>query len=183
MFTGFLAGIRARGLFDTVQKMVPEDTAQLMDSPPLAISWFETRHSREVLDAVETLRGLDDVRTLGAEALNNGIFQLFKPLLAGFVRTVGANPPALYAKMSSVWSPIVRGYEMSYREITPTLGEITLHSHNIADSRAGLTGGWENAFLMILDLAKSRDRQVRLQHFERRGEDTVSRFHAKWTAG
>ncbi len=181
-FIGYLAGIRSRGLFDAVRKLVPEETGLLMDSPPLAISWVATRHYRDVLDAVEQLRGLDEVRALGAESLKNGVFSLFKPLISGFLRTVGTSPHTVFAKIPSVLGSFVRGYDLSYRELGPTSGEITILAYNVVDSRAALSGGWENAFAIVLELVGVKAGQVRLQQVEQRGNDSFSRFQAKWAA-
>jgi hypothetical protein len=179
VMAGYTRYLRERAWLEEVCAEVSPETAALLRTPPLAISWVDTVHARSVLDAVETLRGLDEVRRLGAVSLNEGVLKLMRPVLSGLVRATGASPHAIFGQIETAIRLAARGYVARYHEHGDHSGAVELTSRGVADSRAGLIGGWEAAFQSVLELTGVRG-SVHLQGYEQRGPDTHSTFVLRW---
>jgi hypothetical protein len=112
---GIVEELRSRGLFDEVHKLVPQETARVMDKPGMPLSWHKGAHTDSILEAVVALRDRDTVRAMGlAMMTHRGVGTLLRPLLDFWLKFTGSGPAALYTRLDTAATVLLRGTEFHW---------------------------------------------------------------------
>lgn len=167
--------VRSLGLEAEVRARLSAKALEKVDKPPLMLSWFDSRLTDEISDAVSALRGREAAREMGRQMTGKSIARLLRPLIAGSMSLFGSTPANLFSRMETFSSLMVRNAKFAWQPTGESSGTMTLeHGVPLSDAAYAV---WEGVFLYAFELtgtASGRVGRTRLVSGGRRGVIEVS---------
>ena len=114
MLRGFAAALKREGLYDKVRAKLTPSVAALLDNPPPASVWVESKDIEPLHIAIQEVAGLAGVRKISRAAVTLGLLPFAKIVIDGFLRLFGATPHTLLSRISDMSRTSTRGIEYEY---------------------------------------------------------------------
>jgi hypothetical protein len=171
----YVEELRVLHVLDEIRPRLSPGAAQLLDKPPLPVSWVEVRLAHEPLVALSQIRGRDEVRALAHRVVSGKLGSVLKPLLATTLRLFGATPATLFSRLDTLTAVMLRGVKFSWTAAGATSGTLAIEYPYPVDD--ALFATWEGMLQLGFDLAQAPGEvtRARVQEGARRAE-----IDARW---
>jgi hypothetical protein len=126
VFRAYADYLRSLGLLEEVKKRLSPEALALIERPPFALRWIESRLSDEMAIALYDLRGRAAVQAMGRAHATGPLSTLVRPLIGTTVKIFGGTPAAVYANCDSVCSILVKNVEFKWAAAGPRGGTLTI---------------------------------------------------------
>jgi len=147
----YMTQIEKLGVLDGVMAKVHPDTRLTMQTPPLPSAWIDAMWIEDMISALESLRGLDAVRTVTKAGHGAVGLPILKPIVTGLMRLFGGTPNTLFSRWAEITKTALRGVKFQWALDNPKSGRLTIifpRKHTPRNAFIGMESGcW-----MILDL-------------------------------
>lgn len=167
--------LRALGVLEEIRPRLSPEAAQLVDKPPMPVSWVEVRLAHEPLVALGQVRGRGEVRALAHRVAGGKVGVILKPLLTTTLRLFGGTPATLFSRLDTLTAVMLRGVKFSWTAAGPTAGTVGIdYPYPVDDA---LFATWEGMLHLGFDLSQTAGTlaQARVQEGGRRGQ-----IDARW---
>jgi len=152
MLRGYVSVLERRGLLPSVREAVSEPAREVIDHPPLPISWIDTALVEEIMDAVGRVHGRETVREVGRETARAKLGSLIVPFMRTLIALWGASPHSIFKQVQRLAGIVSRGLNLSYVPETPTSGTVELfYPDGTNDS---VFASWEGSFHLAFDVCQ-----------------------------
>jgi hypothetical protein len=170
----YLDDLRSIGALDAIRPRLSPQAAQMMEKPPLPVSWVEINLAHEPLVALAALRGRDEVRALGHRVVRGTLGSVIRPLLTTTLALFGGTPATLFSRMDTLTAVMLRGVKFSWTSGSSNGGTVAIDHPYPVDT--AVFAAWEGVLHIAYDLAKlpGTVREARVVDGGNRGEIDVS---------
>jgi serine/threonine-protein kinase len=122
----YMQQIEQLGISPSVTSLVTEETRRQMHEPPLHNAWVDAFVIEDMINAVESVRGIEGVRMVTKAGQENGIMPLLKPVVVGMLRLFGMSPHTLLSRFSQFTKTNVRGMEFEWTRESDRAGTLRI---------------------------------------------------------
>jgi hypothetical protein len=170
----YIDELRSIDALEAIRPRLSPPAAQMVEKPPLPVSWVEIRLANEPLVALAALRGRKEVRALGHRVASGKIGTVMRPLLTTTLQLFGGTPATLFSRLDTLTSVMLRGLKFSWASTSPNGGTVAIDYPYPVDT--ALFAVWEGVFHIAFDLTRLSGTvgEVRLKDGGKRGEIDVS---------
>lgn len=147
---GLVRALQKRQLHGTVAGRVSADAKELLDRPPLHVSWTPAAPYEELLRACGQVLSEAEVRELGRELVYEGVGPIIRPLIKTLIGMSGGGPAGMFRTLNRSIPTVYRGVRFDFQSQTDRAGELTVAYDEPVDPI--LFGIWEGAFVFGREL-------------------------------
>jgi hypothetical protein len=108
-----------------VMARVPEETARIIGTPPLAGSWVDFVHIVHLTEAMEAAAGMAGVRDFAQRAVDEAKGPHVR-MLEGLLRIFGTSPATLFKRMNDLVKSAIENIEYRYVPTSDRSGVMTV---------------------------------------------------------
>lgn len=98
---------------DFKPKLAPE-TVALLEHPPLAVTFIDSKHIEPVVQALEQHYGAAMCEKFGRAVIEGGLMGILKPMIRATLGLLGSDPKSLLSRMNLFTSTSVKGVTTTY---------------------------------------------------------------------
>ena len=139
------------GILSPVLAMVRPDTRKLMTDLPISNAWIDAMIIEDMINQVETLRGIEAVRVVTRSGISGGVLPILKPAVMPLLRLFGASPHTLLSRFGKFTKNNVRGLEFEWMHDGDRAGTLRVQFPRKRIPRTAFIG-FESAMVIICDL-------------------------------
>lgn len=150
---GYIVEIERLGVLAAVMDKVAPDTRRAMVSPPLPSVWIDASLVEDMIGALESLLGIDAVRTVTSAGQRLGAARFLLPIAGALMRLFGTKPDTLLVRFSELTKTAIRGVDFSWTAESATRGHLTVTFRRKQVPRHVFIG-MESGCWLILELCK-----------------------------
>jgi hypothetical protein len=151
----YMAQIAKLGVLSDVMAKVHPDTRRAMEAPPLPSVWIDGMVIEDMISALESLRGMDAVRTVTREGHGAVGLPILKPIVSGLLRVFGGSPNTLFSRWPEITKTALRGVTFQWVLDTDTSGRLTVIFPRKNVPRSAYVG-MESGCWLVLDLCGAK---------------------------
>lgn len=132
-FRGLGQALKDAKLLDDVLPKLPVPTAEILQKPPLSVSFMKGIHFQYVIKAIHEIGGDDLVYSIARDSILKGSVNMMRPLIEGTLRLFGASPNAFFKKVPQILGGQVTGMTFGYGSETADTAWITVRFEELDD--------------------------------------------------
>jgi hypothetical protein len=172
----YMAQIAKLGVLPEVMAKVHADTRRSMEAPPLPSVWIDGLVIEDMISALESLRGIEAVRTVTREGHGAVGLPILKPIVTGLLRVFGGSPNTLFSRWPDITKTALRGVTFQWVLDTPTSGRLTVTFPRKNVPRSAYVG-MESGCWLVLDLCGAKGTVAAT---ELANEGSTGTIHVHW---
>ena len=142
--------LERRGLLPSVRGAISDPAREVIDHPPLPITWIDAALVEEIMGAVGRLHGRETVREVGLETARTKLGSVLVPLMRTLLSIWGATPQSIFSQVQRLAWVVSRGLTLSYVPETPTSGAVELFYPD--GTNDFVYASWEGSFHLAFDV-------------------------------
>jgi len=139
------------GILPQVQSRVSAGTLKLLQDLPLPSTWLDAFVIEDMMNAVESIGGMDAVRAVTKGGQESGLMPLMRPLIAGLFRLFGTSPNTLLSRFSDFARSNVRGMEFEWIRESDRAGTLRIQFPHRNVPRSAFVG-FESGMWIICEI-------------------------------
>jgi serine/threonine protein kinase len=139
------------GILSPVLNLVRPETRKLMTDLPISNTWIDAMVIEDMINQVESLRGIEAVRVVTRSGINGGVLPILKPAVMPLLRLFGTSPHTLLSRFGKFTKNNVRGLEFEWMHDGERAGTLRVQFPRKNIPRTAFIG-FESAMVIICDL-------------------------------
>lgn len=151
-FRAFTNAIKDAGLLPRVMEHCPQAARELIDDPPLPISWMPAVIFQYLFRALERETDGAQLRALAKQSVMTGPMKMMRPIIEGTLRLFGASPVAFFRRMPGLMENQVKGIEFEFEEIDDTSATLLVSYPYLRDVPEAAFVYWEAVVANTFDI-------------------------------
>jgi hypothetical protein len=154
---------------------VTAETRTLMRDLPLQTVWLDGIVIEDLINAVESVRGMEAVRIVTRKG-QMAIVPVLRPIIGGLLRLFGASPATLFSRLHQFSSNHTRGPELTWKPESDHAGELHVTFPHRKNASRNMFVGFESGMHNIFELC---DKEGTVEEARILGATGIIRAH--WT--
>jgi serine/threonine-protein kinase len=118
--------IEQLGILAAVLDKVPPEIRRQMEDPPLHNVWLDASVIEEMITAVESVRGIEGVRTVTRLGQELGLMPIMRPVVVGMLRLFGTSPHTILSRFTQFSKNNVRGMAFEWTRDSDRAGTLSI---------------------------------------------------------
>jgi hypothetical protein len=151
----YIVQIERLGALAAIKERVSPETRSAIEAPPLSGVWIDAILVEDMIGALQSLHGMEAVRTVIRAGQSAGVARLLMPIVGGMLRLFGTRPDTLLTRFPDLVKTVIRGVDYDWVPEQPNSGylKVTFRRKNVPRH---VFVGMESGCAMILDLCSTR---------------------------